>query len=57
MDGVIYSSRVKTLAALKSDDEAAAAEAAAQGGVPGYCGDRYFRAAAGGQYCPKFDAR
>lgn len=28
-----------------------------QGGVPGYCGDRYYRAAAGGQYCSKFDVR
>lgn len=54
-EGVIYSSRVTDLQQLLSDDEAAADEAAAQGGVPGYCGDRAIRAYAGGQYCKKFD--
>jgi hypothetical protein len=29
--------------ALKADDNAAAAEAAAAGGKPGYCGDRYYK--------------
>lgn len=55
--GIIYSDRVGTLADLAGDDEAAEAEALAQGGMPGYCGDRYLRAAAGGQYCKKFDAK
>lgn len=26
-------------------------------GRPGYCGDRFFRAAAGGSFCNKFDSR
>ena len=26
-------------------------------GRPGYCGDRFYRAFAGGQYCEKFDER
>ena len=26
-------------------------------GRPGYCGDRFFRAAAGGSFCSKFDSR
>ncbi|CAL5222054.1 g4353 [Coccomyxa viridis] len=56
-EGILYSKSVKNLADLKSDDEAAAAEAAAQGGRPGYCGDRFFRAAAGGSFCNKFDSR
>lgn len=38
--GIIYSSQVKDLGDLLTDDEAAEREAAAQGGVPGYCGDR-----------------
>ncbi|GLC44649.1 hypothetical protein PLESTB_001329500 [Pleodorina starrii] len=54
-DGVLYSSRVTDLNQLATDDEAAAAEAEAQGSVPGYCGDRALRAFAGGQYCSKFD--
>ena len=54
-DGVLYSSRVTDLSQLATDDDAAAAEAEAQGGVPGYCGDRALRAYAGGQYCQKFD--
>lgn len=54
-DGVIYSSKVTALTQLANDDVAAAEEAAAQGGRPGYCGDRLFRAYAGGQYCAKYD--
>ncbi|PNG99941.1 hypothetical protein TSOC_014264, partial [Tetrabaena socialis] len=54
-DGIIYSPRVSSMSQLVSDDEAAAAEAEAQAGVPGYCGDRSLRAFAGGQYCQKFD--
>lgn len=53
-DGVIYSAKVKDLSQLAADDELAAEEAAAMNGVPGYCGDRYMRAMAGGQYCDKF---
>lgn len=53
----VYSSRVQELSQLVDDDELAAEEAAAQGGVPGYCGDRFTRAFAGGQYCDKFDRR
>lgn len=34
-DGVLFSSRVKDLSQLANDDELAAEEAAAQGGVPG----------------------
>ncbi|CAK0786661.1 hypothetical protein CVIRNUC_009875 [Coccomyxa viridis] len=56
-EGILYSNRVKSIADLKSDDEAAAAEQAAQGGRPGYCGDRFFRAAAGGSFCSSFDSR
>ncbi|GBF89149.1 DUF1230 family protein [Raphidocelis subcapitata] len=52
--GVIYSKRVKDLSQLAGDDELAAAEAAAMGGVPGYCSDRMLRAASGGLGCPKF---
>ncbi|KXZ50815.1 hypothetical protein GPECTOR_15g501 [Gonium pectorale] len=54
-DGVLYSPRVSDLNQLATDDDAAAAEAEAQGSVPGYCGDRALRAYAGGQYCAKFD--
>jgi hypothetical protein len=36
------------------DDELAAEEAAAMGGVPGYCSDRLLKAASGGLGCPKF---
>ncbi|KAG2496446.1 hypothetical protein HYH03_005670 [Edaphochlamys debaryana] len=53
--GVLYSPRVTDLQQLATDDDAAAAEAAAQGGIPGYCGDRALRAAAGGDVCRKFD--
>lgn len=54
-DGVLYGKRVKELSDLLNDDELAAEEAAAQGGIPGYCNDRMLRAFAGGQYCRKFD--
>lgn len=54
--GILYSSKVKDLSDLINDDAAAEAEAAAQGGVPGYCGDRYFKAFAGGEsVCDKFE--
>ena len=55
LNGVIYSDKVHDLSDLRDDEEAAAAEALAQGGRPGYCGDRYFKAAAGGHFCDKFD--
>ncbi|KAK9810770.1 hypothetical protein WJX73_006093 [Symbiochloris irregularis] len=55
-EGLIYSAKVRSLADLKNDDEAAAAEAEAQRGVPGYCGDRFFKAFAGGQYCSKIES-
>eukprot|EP00879_Flechtneria_rotunda_P001984 GHRR01002159.1.p2 GENE.GHRR01002159.1~~GHRR01002159.1.p2 ORF type:complete len:166 (+),score=64.15 GHRR01002159.1:755-1252(+) len=54
-EGVLYSNRVKDLSQLLNDDQLAAEEAAAQGGVPGYCSDRFLRAYAGGQYCSKFE--
>lgn len=54
-DGVIFSKNVKDLAELKEDDDKAAEEARAAGGVPGYCRDRVLRAAAGGQFCEKFN--
>jgi len=43
-DGVIFSSKVKSLDELMSDDAAAEAEAEAQGGVPGYCRESTARA-------------
>ena len=52
----MFSQKVQRLQDLLDDDELAAEEAMAQGGVPGYCSDRWFRASAGGQYCTKFDA-
>ncbi len=52
---IIYSAGLRSLADLRDDDKAAAEEAAAQNGRPGYCGDRHLRAAAGGQYCAKFE--
>ena len=56
--GILYSSEVTDLADLAGDDELAELEAAAQGGRPGYCGDRYFRAFAGGErVCEQFDRR
>ena len=54
-NGILYSDKAKDLYELRYDEEAAQAEAEAQGGVPGYCGDRYFRAFAGGHYCEKFE--
>ena len=54
---IIYSAGLRSLADLRDDDKAAAEEAAAQNGRPGYCGDRHLRAAAGGQYCAKFERR
>lgn len=49
--GIIYSKSLAledSLAALSSDDDAAELEAAAMMGRPGYCGDRIYRARAGG---------
>lgn len=56
-EGLVFSQKVQHLQDLLDDEELAAQEAKAQGGIPGYCSDRYFRASAGGQYCSKFDAR
>jgi hypothetical protein len=54
--GIIYSKSVKDLSSLLEDDEAAATEQAAMGGMPGYCGDRYWKAFAGGErLCEKFE--
>jgi hypothetical protein len=51
-DGVIFSSKVTSMNDLLTDDEAAAAEALAQGNQPGYCRDRYFKAVSGsGSMC------
>lgn len=49
--GIIYSRNLAledSLAALSSDDDAAELEAEAMGGYPGFCGDRIYRARAGG---------
>lgn len=49
--GIIYSKNLAledSLAALASDDDAAELEAEAMLGRPGYCGDRIYRARAGG---------
>lgn len=49
--GIIYSKSLAledSLAALASDDDAAELEAEAMLGRPGYCGDRIYRARAGG---------
>lgn len=57
-NGVIYSSKVNSISELMYDDDAAAAEAAAAGDRPAYCGDRYFTSLAGGeQICSKFDIK
>lgn len=48
-DGILFSNKVNSLNDLSLDDEAAAAEAEAQGGIPGYCRDRYFKSFAGGE--------
>lgn len=54
--GILYSKNVKSVETLLEDDEAAASEAAAMNGVPGYCGDRYYRAKAGAErLCEKFE--
>ena len=53
-DGVVFSKNVKSLSQLAVDDALAAEEAAAAGGIPGYCSDRYLKIVAGGQYCEKF---
>lgn len=53
--GPIFSKEVGDLSVLAEDDELAAAEAAAAGGVPGYCRDRLLKAYAGGQYCKSLD--
>lgn len=55
-EGLVYRSSSSSTSeygtnALKADDNAAAAEAAAAGGRPGYCGDRYYKALAGGNGC------
>ena len=44
----LYSRSVTDPASLFSDDAAAASEAAAQAGIPGYCGDRLYAAIGGG---------
>ena len=51
--GPIFSKEVTDLSQLAGDDELASKEAAAAGGLPGYCRDRLYKAYAGGQYCPK----
>ena len=48
-EGIIFSPRVRSLADLIGDDDLAAAEEAAQGNIPGYCRDRYYKAFAGGE--------
>eukprot|EP00193_Tetraselmis_chui_P021369 CAMPEP_0177781210 /NCGR_PEP_ID=MMETSP0491_2-20121128/17708_1 /TAXON_ID=63592 /ORGANISM="Tetraselmis chuii, Strain PLY429" /LENGTH=314 /DNA_ID=CAMNT_0019301219 /DNA_START=113 /DNA_END=1057 /DNA_ORIENTATION=+ len=54
-DGIIYSGKVTSVNQLRYDDDAAAAEAAASGDRPAYCGDRYFTSLAGGEkVCAKF---
>jgi len=54
--GVLFGARASSLQDLKADDELAAEEARAQGGVPGYCSDRVLRSLAGGggAACPDF---
>lgn len=60
-DGLVYSQALKNLSPedrrqqLYTNDEVANAEAAAAKGRPGYCGDRYYKAMAGGGQCDKFD--
>lgn len=46
-DGIIYSKNVTDLSVFMEDDFAAAEEQAALNGMPGYCGDRYYKAKAG----------
>ena len=52
-----YNKFITDINVLKESDDAAAAEARAQKGRPGYCGDEYYRALAGGSAatCKKFD--
>ena len=38
---IIYSAGLRSLADLRDDDKAAAEEAAAQNGRPGYCGEHH----------------
>ena len=54
--GILYNKSISNMNVLKESDEAAAMEALAQKGRPGYCGDEYFRALAGGSaaVCGKF---
>jgi len=56
-NGLRYNSFITDINVLKESDDAAAAEAKAQKGRPGYCGDEYYRALAGGsaEACKKFD--
>lgn len=48
-DGLVYSKTLRGAdketirARLMEDDDVANEEAAAAGGVPGYCGDRYYK--------------
>jgi hypothetical protein len=55
-DGVLFGTRAESLSQLAADDELAAEEAAAQGGLPGYCSDRVLKTLAGGgaAACPEF---
>lgn len=48
-DGLLFSDKVKSVADLSEDDEAAQAEAEAQQGIPGYCRDRYFKSLSGNE--------
>ena len=58
-NGILYNKFITDINVLKESDDAAAAEARAQKGRPGYCGDEYFRALAGGSadVCKKFDVK
>ena len=47
-NGILYNKGLGDTTILKQSDAAAALEAAAQRGRPGYCGDDYYRALAGG---------
>lgn len=55
-DGVLFSKRAQTLSQFAIDDDLAAEEAMAQGGLPGYCSDRVLKTLAGGgaAACPEF---
>jgi hypothetical protein len=55
-DGVLFGARASSLSQLLQDDELAAEEARAQGGIPGYCSDRVLKtlAGGGGAACPDF---